>query len=136
MKAVDVYKLTYEQHSHNLSNKVISIWLFKEESTFCQVQELIEILNYLVNAGAIVNVYIDNAERNIFPQKASINYLDDKLDCLTRSETLLIYGKFLNYGTPNESKIVQKMETGSIIDLGCNFQIRSFMKYNINYISF
>lgn len=126
-----------EQHCYDLKNKVVSIWFFKEKAcAFAQAHELLTILNYLISAGAKVNIFLDNDIADTFPQNLSIKCFDNKFDCLFLSETLIIYGNFLNFGTPNELKIAKKMNTGSIIDLGCNFQLKSFMSHKVAYISF
>lgn len=133
-----ICKLIYEQNHFDLNKKFVSIWFFSEfNKSDSQSLAFLSLLNYLITSGANINIFINHSSSiDNLPTKSTINYFENKFDCLYHSETLIIYGKFLNFGTPNEDKIAEKMRTGLIIDHGCNFSLKCFMHYKITYLSF
>jgi UDPglucose 6-dehydrogenase len=121
----------------NLAGKTISVWglAFKPRTDDVREAPAYYIIKELLDNGAKVNVF-DPVANNNFKEwfKLNINYFEDKYECISNSDALLIVTEWDEFRTLDVDMLKEKMNMALIID-GRNILNPTYMKDNgIKYL--
>ncbi len=115
--------------NNNISNKVFSIWglSFKPDTSDVRCSPSIDIISFLLDCNAKINVYDPKANNNIKDMfKDKISYFDNPYEALQNADALIILTDWKEFLSPDFNKIKTLLKTSIIFD-GRNLYDKNYL---------
>lgn len=115
--------------NNNISNKIFSIWglSFKPDTSDVRCSPSIDIINFLLDCNAKINVYDPKANNNIKDMfKDKISYFDNPYEALQNADALIILTDWKEFLSPDFNKIKTLLKTSIIFD-GRNLYDKNYL---------